>query len=227
VPSLPDVANVVKLALEYALSAEDQNAVNRLFFKYSGTAPTDSDLDTFANAVGDAWGTALKSWFGIETTLDQVTAEDLTSPTAAVGNAPFGIEGTRTGGFVGAATCAVIRNKIARRYRGGHPRTYWQAGVDTDLDTANTWSSDFQTGFETAVAAFVSAVEAAGWTGAGTILPVNISYYEGFTNHTYPSGRVRAIPTLRVTPLVDSIIAYQCNPQTGSQRRRNGQKRNL
>jgi hypothetical protein len=128
--------------------------------------------------------------------------------------------GTRTGATLGAQVAFVISGEIFRRYRGGHPRNYFPFGVDTDSYDARSWHTAFQTDVSEGWGEFVNAVEAAGWTGAGTLTPVNVSYYEGFTNHTYPSGRVRPIPTLRGTPVIDVIESYIFRPDYETQRRR-------
>jgi hypothetical protein len=61
--------------------------------------------------------------------------------------------------------------------------------------------------------------------GMGVMLPVNVSYFQGFHNFTFPSGRVKAIPTVRPVPVVDLINNFSVNPHVGSQRRRNLQSR--
>jgi hypothetical protein len=202
----------------------DQDIINRFFMTYSGTAPTNAELDTFANSIATTWAAYLAGLFNIESTLVEVIVEDLTSATSAVGSATVGDSGTREGAALGAGVAAVIQFKVARRYRGGHPRMYGQMGVATDLVAANQWSAAFLAATLSAIESFIVAVESLGWSGAGTLQHVNVSYYEGFTNHTYPSGRTRAIPTLRATPVIDPIETYAVNPRLGSQRRRNQQR---
>jgi hypothetical protein len=59
-------------------------------------------------------------------------------------------------------------------------------------------------------------------TWAASAKPVSVSYYEGFTPFTFPSGRVKNLPKLRVGgPVVDPIVSYNTNPRVASQRRRN------
>jgi hypothetical protein len=51
---------------------------------------------------------------------------------------------------------------------------------------------------------------------------VNVSYYNGFTVVTNPTtGRARNVPTLRGTPVVDTVTGIVARVQVGSQRRRN------
>ena len=222
-PALPNVASTLRVTLKYALTDSDPDVINRIFVSYSGSAPTDAELATFAGAVADAWDTNLASLYNEETALQEVLVEDLTSDTASVGNAVVEIVGTRSGAALTAGVAVVISEKIARRYRGGHPRVYLGAAIASDIATSNEWNTDFLTAMATGWDNFIVAVKAAGWSGAGTLTPVNVSYYSGFTNHTYPSGRVRPIPTLRGTPLTDPILTYAVNIKCASQRRRNQQ----
>lgn len=223
-PALPPVSKALKVVLRYTVDAVAQEIINRFFLSYSGTAPTDADLATFAASIGSEFGSHLVGLMSPAYELTQVKVEDLTSATAAVGEADPTQTGTRTGSAIGIQVAAVLSEEIARRYRGGHPRLYFPFGTVTDLADEQAWTTGFQAAVPTAWAAFLSAVGGDGWTGAGTIAGINISYYEGFTNHTYPSGRVRPVPNLRVTPVVDAIVALQLNPLIGTQRRRTGQK---
>lgn len=219
-PALPAVPKVVKVILFNALLDAASFAVNRLFLQYSGTAPTDAQLATFGGDINTAYGSDLRGLQGPGVTYSGVELEDLSSATSAVATVADSFVGTRTGNSLGGQVACVVSGEIARRYRGGHPRDYWPFGVDTDLNDAISWSSGFLTSVGTGIASFLTAVEAAGWTGAGTLETVNVSYYQGFTNHTYPSGRVRPIPTLRGTPVVDPITGYIARRSLGSQRRR-------
>jgi hypothetical protein len=110
---------------------------------------------------------------------------------------------------------------IQRRYRGGHPRGYWPFGVTTDLQNDVDWTAAFVTACNTGFSTFFTALFAAGWTGAGTLTQVNVSYYDGFTVVVSPTtGRARNVPTLRVSPVQDTILIVACKVSIGTQRRR-------
>src|SRR4029077_2624776 len=204
-PALPDVPGVLKVAL-IGTAQEDTDVVNRIFFHYSGTPPTGPQLDTFAGSVVTAWGAHLAAMVNPDYVLTAVEVEDLTSSTSAVGSNVGTTPGTRTGAPLPAATCAVVQEKISRRYRGGHPRVYLYAGGDTDILTLQSWKTSFTGALNTAWQGFLTDILAAGWSGAGTLLHVNVSYYQGFTNTVPPSGRAKARPTLRGTPVVNTMI---------------------
>jgi len=196
-------------------------AITRFFIHYTGTAPTAADLATFDAAIVTAYGTNLKSLQDTGGLLIQVHSVDLDSVTGAVDVTGASVGGTRTGGVLGASTALVDSYRVARHYRGGHPRGYWPFGTQTDLNDRNTWKSTLLSAADTGFAAFFTAVLAAGWGAAGTLTQVNVSYYSGFHVVTSPTtGRARNVPTLRGTPLIDTVTARKAQSSVGSQRRR-------
>lgn len=218
--ALPVVPKTLKLAVS-VLDDAGRQLLSRVFITYTGTAPTAGQLNTFCAAVATAWGSDLKSLVIPSRTLDLVEAVDLSSVTGASGFASPSTAGTRSGGELPADASMVISYEIVRRYRGGHARGYWCFGAATDLLDASNWSSTFLTAVGTGWAAFIAAVEAAGWSGAGTLTHSNISQYEGFDVVTDPiTHRARNVPQVRVPPLIDTVTSYVYRPRIGSQRRR-------
>jgi len=221
-PALPSVPKVVRVSVKQTLQ-EDTDVLNRFFIQYTGTAPTSTDLNTFSGATSAAWGTHMSPEQNTNISVTEVSCEDLSSATGAVGQSSLAQPGTRSGATLTAAVCLVLKLVIARRYRGGHPRTYLWVGSETDIATVQSWKATFVAEVEAAWVAFISEMASSVWTGGGSIQQVNVSYYEGFHNFTFPSGRTRPIPTLRSTPLVDVVTAIGGNQHIGSQRRRNKQ----
>lgn len=201
---------------------EGTPALTRFFVQYTGTAPVNADLNTFNGSVSSAYNTNLKALVDTDTVLTQLESVDLTSATGAVATTAASVTGTRAGNTTPNEAAVVISYEISRRYRGGHPRGYWRAGVVTDLATTRTWSTSFLSSLKTGYNAFMTSVLAAGWTGAGTLTHVNVSYYHGFTVVINPiTGRARNVPSLRTTPVVDLVTDIICRPGVGTQRRRN------
>lgn len=221
--ALPDVAGVVRCGLNMATGIGSPE-FTRFYIKYSGTAPAVTDLNTFAASISAAWGTDLASLKSTEGGLLSVVCEDLTSPTAAVGEHVGTVSGTRAGADPQAGQCMVTSYEIARRYRGGHPRGYWPFGVAGDVATAQVWSSAFVTATNTGMAAFFAAILAAGWAAAGTLTHVNVSYYYKFLVVISPTtGRARNVPSLRVGgPITDTVTSIIARSSIGTQRRRLG-----
>jgi hypothetical protein len=218
--ALPAVSKVVRVDFHMA-DAGDLNVQNREFFRYSG-ALSWADAATWLHNIQVAWNVLIHA--NCSTAFSTVYAEltDLTSTSA-----PQVTDATTTSGVSATArlplgTAMVIRKEIARRYRGGHPRVYLSGLVAAYLATATQWDPASLASVVSAYNTFITAATANTNPAAiGTIDHVNVSYFSGFTNHTFPSGRTKAIPTPRVTPLVDLIIGTAGNPAPASQRRRN------
>jgi hypothetical protein len=179
-PALPAAAGVVRTALSGTTTGAGV-WLTRFYTHYSGTPPTNAQLATYDAAIGTAWGTNIKPLQNAALALVQIASEDLTSATGAVDTTASAQTGTRAGSALPSSAAAVISYVIARRYRGGHPRGYWPLGADSDLNSETQWTAAFVASLNTGLANFFTAVAAAGWTGAGTLTHVNVSYYSGFT----------------------------------------------
>lgn len=220
-PALPPVPQVLRFLFKHT-AGDDMDVLNRLFFKYSGGPPVDVDLDSIATTAFGLWNTHVSTNFYSGQTLVQCSVEDLTSPTSAIGQHTGSIAGTGGANPMAAGSAFVLQHKVARRYRGGHPRTYLGIFPDNAIATPQTWASPFDTNIASGFNDFVAAMDSIVVAGTSILFPVNVSYYEGFTNFTFPSGRTRPIPKLRVGgPVIDQIIDTTFNPNVGSQRRRN------
>lgn len=218
---LPNVERCVRINIPISV-AGNSHCLNRIFIHYSGTTPTGSDLNTFCNSVATAWGTNLKSLANTNTIQGPITAQELSTNSGPIGAGTTSNTGTRTGTSLTAATSVNVRFQIARRYRGGKPKVFLPFGVVGDLSNQTLWGSSFVSAVGTGWANFMTAVLAAGWSGAGTLEHENVSYYSGFTAVVNPiTGRYRNVPTLRATPVQDTITGYSVDSQVGSQRRRN------
>lgn len=220
-PALPPVNQGLRVLLRQTLS-EDVDVLNRFFMTYGGAAPSAAALSTWATHIAtSSWSTHIAGNLNSYSELTQVVITDLTSPSAAEGSWSGNVPGTVGGTMIPASASLVITQEIARRFRGGHSRVYLTGFPQSDLADPQTWTTTIQAAMLASWTAFVTDVGANGPSGSAPFPQVTISYYEGFTNHTYPSGRTKAIPTLRPTPLVDATIGYKVNPKICSQRRRN------
>ena len=195
-------------------------ASSRLFFSYSGSAPTAANLNTLATDVANAWQTDLAAVASVEWSLTEVDILDISTEVGASGLAKVSFAGTAGGAQEPAQTAINVEYKIARRYRGGKPRIFLPpAGVSNTVDAAH-WSAAFVTQVNTSFQAFITAIESTSVGAEGTLQHVNLSYYKGFTNVTNSSGRTRAAPKYRDQALLDTITGYNCKAEIGSQRRR-------
>jgi hypothetical protein len=96
---------------------------------------------------------------------------------------------------------------IARRYRGGHPRTYWPAVAFGAIATPSTWLTDIQTDFVSAWGDMVATFGVVTSSDIVIISQVNVSYVE-------PPD------TYRVTNVTDTILAPSVSSLIRTQRRR-------
>jgi len=220
-PALPPVPRVIKFIYRGTLG-DDTDVVNRFFQQYTGAGPLSTGgALTWATAAFTAWGAHLAAEITTAFTLTSVELEDLSSSTGAVASQSGSTTGSVGTAPVTAGAALVVAEPIARRYRGGHPRQYIAGCPQADTLTPQTWAAAYLTGFDTAYTAFRAAVAAGCPVGLQPAVDVSVSYFQGFTNFTFPSGRVRPIPTRRAVPVVDVIEAFVAQPHIGSQRRRN------
>ena len=222
-PPLPSVPGVLLVVFKMGL-VNDEDVINRIHLGYTGGPPTFSQLNANAFEFSGNWGARIAPNMHSDVSLTGVEITDLSSPTAASGSWTGVIGGgASTGSPIGAGSAVRINRKILRRYRGGRP------GVFLPL-TSSAYIVDPQT----LTGAYLTAIQAA-WAGleadcifnlnsdwASTARSVSVSYYEGFTTFTTPSGRVKNMPKLRVGgPVVDNITGFSVLPRVASQRRRN------
>jgi hypothetical protein len=203
--ALPPVPGVIKL--EFLWSQSGIPAANIFHAGYSGGPPTAADLATFGAAAGAAfWGGSTLGLFPSTLELVGVKATDLASDSGAVAEVPIGTSGTGTGGECPAQAAVLVNYSISRRYRGGHPRTYFPPFEVTNLASPSEWSAGATTDLDTAIAALFSYADGVvldSFTGTGLVC---VSY------------ELAKVP--RDDPLVEPIAGWVVNPILGTQRRR-------
>jgi hypothetical protein len=222
VPALPNVPKVVRLDHHLAMEGTPNMQI-RGFYQYAG-ALSQADAQTWLTNIVTAFNTFVNARLStrVSTVLAQLT--DLTSTSAVQVQNSTSATGTDGNAANGPGVALVIKQVIARRYRGGHSRVYIPGTTAANITSTGRWDSTYLTNTVSAFTTYVNAVIANTNPAAiGAITHVNVSYFSGFHNVTFPSGRARAVPTARVTPLVDTIIALVGNPEPASQRRRNEQ----
>lgn len=221
-PALPSPGKVMRVDLFTTVGANTR-VRDRIFFSYTGAGPTVADLLTLINTISASWNTNIVPQTNTGVTLTQIAVTDLSSASGAQNQLTVSRVGTLAGTALPAAVAMIVKFKIARRYRGGHPRFYLPGRVTADLASSTAWVSANAAALATAFSAFITACEATPPTNIGTMVHVNVGYFGGFTNRTFPSGRTRPVPNVLGTPHVDTITAYSVNLQVGSQRRRSQQ----
>lgn len=221
-PPLPAVPNVLKHTDSYLLGSATRSADTIMHWTYSGSAPSAANCASLAAAWQTEYAAQLKFLMNDNNALETTTFLDLASNTGHQGQSSSPVTGTLTGAVLPASVCVVVQHQIARRYRGGKPRTYFPWGDGGKQNGVDSWAGSFitliTTNFAAAVAAFVGSV-----AGATTITALaSVSYYQGFTVVTSPTtGRSRNVPKLRSGgPVVDAVVNNVPNTKYGTQRRR-------
>lgn len=207
-PPLPFVPGVAKMICEGHL--DDADFVNIFHMQYLGSPPTPTQLDDFIGMV-EASLERIYIHNGLPAlSLDSVTMIDLSSDIGATTTQLLGTAGTLSTGDVLPASAAVCCSQsISRRYRGGHPRTYFMLGSSATLEGSSMkdWQASFLTNVGTDFGDFVS--DSAGTAGGVT--------WSGACNVSYVTGGAR-----RPTAVVDHITGVVAHPRICSQRRRLG-----
>ena len=219
-PALPSVPNVLRADLQFSIPSAGV-IHTRFMFRYSGGPPNSTDATNLAADIYSP-AAAMASFWDAETGLEGVEVTDLSSPSGGQGVHAQATVGTRAGGELTGGTAVLVNYLIARRYRGGKPRSYLPWFTSSDLANRDAWVSGSLTALDSALSTFFAAVIGLN-SGTTTIEDhVNVSYYEGFTVVTNPvTGRARNVPKVRTTPEVDVITSFAVSPRPASQRRRN------
>ena len=191
------------------------------YWAYSGGRPAASDLVAFANAVVAAFTADFKPLYPTSTVLVEVQAQDLSVVGGTEVTVAASVAGTDATSPVPSSAAANIMWEIARRYRGGRPRSAFPFGAADHLQNGFTWNVTFIGAVATAWAAMTTALTGLGSGGTTLDSQVSVSYFSGFTAVMNPiTGRWRNVADRRTTPVVDPVVSYLLAPRIGSQRRR-------
>lgn len=219
---LPFVAHALRADILWTDDA-DLDVLTRLHFAYAGDAPSAADCESIAANLWTAMETNPLDMAGPNTSLRGVDVIDLSGESAATGTHLDTSPGRSIGaGVLPAGVCALVNYQIARRYRGGKPRSYLPFGTGANIDTNGRWTSGFKTTLEANLDLFFAAAAliTAGTTDLGG--PISIGYYSGYdTPRPRSNGHLYYPPKPRTVPKVDPITGWTLNPKPGSQRRRN------
>jgi len=220
-PPLPYVPDVLRADLLWT-DASDTNILTRLHYAYTGGPPSPTDCIALATGIYGAAVAQFISALNVDGKLRGVDVVDLADETAATGTYEHLTSGTNLNGFLPAGVAVLMNHHIARRYRGGKPRSYLPLMTPGNMDTPSAWSDSTIAGFNTQWAAFTTAVLAL--ESGDTLLDefVSVSYYKGYAaGRPRSNGHLYFPPGIRETPIVDTILRSTMNPKPGSQRRRN------
>src|SRR5262245_23053982 len=178
-----------------------------MFLQYTGNAPIAGDLNSISVQAGNAWNASFAGLVNTSAALTEVICQDLASDMGQQGNAVVNHVGTRAGALIPVNVACVLSWHIARRYRGGHPRSYAPFGVGADVSAGHLWNTGAQQAFQSGANAFLTAMNAITIGGSSYFL-INVSYH---TAHA-----------LRPVPTRDPILSVSVDDRIDTQRRRLG-----
>lgn len=130
-PALPVIPNVMRIDL-YQVLGSSPSIRNRFFLHYSGSVSL-ADLGTLVGTIRNSWNTNMAPSLAANHSLNTVEGTDLSSYSGAQAFSGLASPGGSGGTAMSAGVSFIIKFKIARRYRGGHPRFYLAGGVTSWL----------------------------------------------------------------------------------------------
>lgn len=182
-PPLPPVPGVVKIRISGTFTG---GTWANIFHVGTATGPiTHADLvnlDSELNALANVYTN--DGSMEIEGTLAEYW--DLTSDSGATASISKSWPGSREGDANPGSACVVTSWPITRRYRGGHPRTYWPIGSVGVRADQQSWDTAFTAQVLADVSAFVEAVHGFEFSSGGTGNLGAVSYVN--------AGAPRAVP---------------------------------
>lgn len=187
---------------------------NILHAQYTAGTPTAADLNTIASQFRLAWGTLQSTIVSSSSSITQVLVIDTGSVTGNSGLDNVPVAGIGTGASAVANIAMTLSWKIARRYRGGHPRSYLCGIVESAFLDQNHWVHANAAAVAGRGNTFIAAINALTYPSTGLLKLGSWSYYKG----TDSSGK----PILRPTPVFDAFLSCAVDYRIDTQRRRLG-----
>lgn len=186
--------------------------VNIYYLTYAATTPADADLISIAGSLRTVWGSWLGLMVSTSVTLTQTEVWDVSRNPGAYGLNNVPLAATGAVGTGPANVSVVVSKKVARRYRGGHPRLYLP-GIAPSISTdGRTILPATLTVFNNNVNSWFNAVNAITTASTGLCHLANVGYY-------YTPVKNQP-PVLRVTPIVEPIVGCVVNNRLDTQRGR-------
>lgn len=201
---LPPVAGVCKVEFTGFLNGVSWACI--MHEGYTGAPPTPGAVQLLANKFKDAWLNDIAPYLPSASFLQATTVSDLSSNLGAVGVNTTSVPGSRAGTALPNNCTPVISWTIARKYRGGHPRTYLPGINQADVVSGTTLDPTFITLLSGGASSFLASSSIPG------AVPMALT---GLVCVHYRHGAAYVIP-----PTVDTIVSGAAHAGLGTQRKR-------
>lgn len=205
-PRNPVVPLVFKCEWLFSQGGVPCAVVQHFNYDTSGPAPLSIDLQVLMNDIATAWWPVVQADYPTSTLLVAMQGTDLSATDGNVGVNSINMAGTAEDSASPAQCCVMVDYQIARRYRGGHPRSYFPAPAYGAIATPSTWDAGILTDFS---AAQTAVADLEGVSTSGTITLgnlVNVSY--------------RTANDWRVDNVVDNVVGWSVSSLIRTQKRR-------
>lgn len=211
---LPNAQNVVRVRLNGSYQGQPWVALH--FWHYNATVVNTGDINSLLTQWNTIYTTNLAPAMSSTVVLNTIDGWDLSSPAGATASVNSGVQGSRIGTALPVQVAAVCSWKVNFRWRGGHARTYWPAGVQSDISNGHLWTTAAHTAFENANSAYLSQINAITIGGVGGHLTL-VRYIHTIHN---PDGTKTVA---YFTPPLDlQIVDATVDQRIDTQRRRLG-----
>jgi hypothetical protein len=211
-PSLPFVPGVLRFTIEGTTPTHPW--ANVFHMAYTGAPPSALNCQNWAGEFLTIWTAQFAPLMSTPSTIEKSVVVDLSSATGAGGEIANTSPGSRGTAEVPGSAAVLVSKTISRRYRGGHPRSYIFAGIQTDMVNASHWSAALVAAVDAAYGAFWSTINGYGGGGVSSAGEVIVSYVD---KALFPVA-----PFRRAVPLVEPVTSHVTTARIATQRRRIG-----
>lgn len=172
--AVPPITGVVKLELSGNIAGNTDWA-NIFHMGQAGAAWSLAALTSLWGAINGPLESLYTGNMGAAVTVSEAKLTDLTSDTSEVLTESIDWSGTRIGISAQASACVLFNHQIVRRYRGGHPRTYFPFGDAALQLDPQSWDATFIANCATNWATVMAAMS--GYSAASAF--GTVSYFSG------------------------------------------------
>ena len=200
-PPLPSVPNVIRVVITNQRN-DGRPFINVLHWTYGGTPPPNSVCATFAQEFWTQWTSHLTAHQPAQTSLFSVEVTDLSSDVsggAIYTNGDTPVPGTSIHGMLPGSTAFLVSKFVARRFRGGHPRSYLPIGTTDDLNDDGDWKAASRDSMLAAYGSLVNGMVGAASGGTTLGEECAVSYTSKIVNPVPPYRR--AVPLVMDIPV--------------------------